>query len=88
MLQQGSTPVIAIWRHNPTGKLLQSDMLNKVQINYYAAGLHRKGSDSVFRYTELELADRISLLNAAFGETNYRADKKLQALTDSKDAGQ
>lgn len=43
------------------------DMLNKVQINYYAAGLHRVGSDAVFRYTNLELADRYELLKAAFG---------------------
>ena len=43
------------------------DMLNKVQINYYAAGLHRTGSDAVFRYTNLELKDRYELLLAAFG---------------------
>ena len=43
------------------------DMLNKVQINYYAAGLHRVGSDAVFRYTNLELKDRYQLLKAAFG---------------------
>ena len=43
------------------------DMLNKVQINYYAAGLHRSGSDAVFRYTSLELKDRYELLPAAFG---------------------
>ena len=43
------------------------DMLNKVQINYYAAGLHRTGSDAVFRYTNLELKDRYELLKAAFG---------------------
>lgn len=43
------------------------DMLNKVQINYYAAGLHQAGSDAVFRYTNLELADRYALLKAAFG---------------------
>lgn len=43
------------------------DMLNKVQINYYAAGLHRAGSDAVFRYTNLELKDRYELLKAAFG---------------------
>ena len=42
------------------------DMLTKVQINYYAAGLHREGSDAVFRYTNLELSDRYSLLQAAF----------------------
>ncbi len=43
------------------------DMLNKVQINYYAAGLHRAGSDAVFRYTNLELRDRYELMQAAFG---------------------
>ena len=42
------------------------DMLNKVQINYYAAGLHRAGSDAVFRYTNLELKDRYQLLQVAF----------------------
>ena len=42
------------------------DMLTKVQINYYAAGLHREGSEAVFRYTNLELKDRYALLKAAF----------------------
>ena len=42
------------------------DMLNKVQINYYAAGLHSVGSDAVFRYTSLDLADRNVLMKAAF----------------------
>ena len=42
------------------------DMLTKVQINYYAAGLHREGSEAVFRYTNLELKDRLTLLQAAF----------------------
>jgi hypothetical protein len=41
-------------------------MLNKVQNNYYAAGLHRTGSDAVFRYTFLEFADRNVLMKAAF----------------------
>ena len=45
------------------------DMLNKVQINYYAAGLHRMGSDAVFRYTYLELRDRYELIQAAFSFT-------------------
>ena len=43
------------------------DMLTKVQINYYVAGLHQPGSDAVFRYTNLELKDRYKLLQAAFG---------------------
>jgi hypothetical protein len=41
-------------------------MLNKVQINYYAAGLHHPGSEAVFRYTGLELKDKYELIKAAF----------------------
>lgn len=63
------------------------DLLNKVQINYYAAGLHRKGSDAVFRYTNLELGDRYELLKAAFGEEDYRVDKALKAI-NTKNASQ
>lgn len=51
------------------------DMLTKVQINYYAAGLHREGSGAVFRYTSLELSDRFALMNAAFGTEDYRVGK-------------
>ena len=53
------------------------DMLTKVQINYYAAGLHREGSGSVFRYTSLDLSDRFALLNAAFGTDDYRVGKTI-----------
>ena len=53
------------------------DMLTKVQINYYAAGLHREGSGAVFRYTSLDLSDRFALLNVAFGTADYRVDKSL-----------
>lgn len=49
------------------------DMLTKVQINYYAAGLHHEGSGAVFRYTSLELKDRYTLLLTAFGEADCRA---------------
>ena len=63
------------------------DMLTKVQVNFYAAGLHREGSGAVFRYTNLELKDRYELLRAAFEEPDYRVDKELQVHINSKDAG-
>lgn len=78
----GITRQVSLYDHNKgdnmykplyevaTSKLARKthiDMLNKVQINYYAAGLHKTGSDAVFRYTNLELADRYQLLKAAFG---------------------
>lgn len=52
-------------------------MMSKVQVNMYAAGLHRKGSDAVNRYTMLEIKDRFDLLNAAFGQEDHRVDKNL-----------
>ncbi len=41
-------------------------MMNKVQINMYAAGLHKEGSDAVERYTKLDIKDRFVLMCAAF----------------------
>ncbi len=58
------------------------DMLNKVQVNMYAAGLHREGSDAVNRYTKLELADRFNLLCAAFGQDPYRVSKTLKVINE------
>lgn len=56
------------------------DMMNKVQIDQYAAGLHQVGSTAVNRYTHLELKDRFALMNAAFGQNAYRVNNKLNIL--------
>lgn len=56
------------------------DMMNKVQVNIYAAGLHREGSDAVYRYTKMELADRFALMNVAFGQKDYRVNSKLEEI--------
>ena len=53
------------------------DMMNKVQINQYAAGLHKEGSDAVNRYTKLSLHDRFVLMCAAFSEPSYKVDENL-----------
>ena len=70
---------------NPIGKIIEFigddiDMMNKVQVNLYAAGLHKKGSDAVNRYTKLELTDKFALLNAAFDQEDYRVDDKLNII--------
>ena len=57
------------------------DMMSKVQINMYAAGLHRPGSVAVSHYTMLELADRFKLMNLAFDQEDYRVDKNLEVKT-------
>ena len=56
------------------------DMMNKVQIDMYAAGLHKQGSAAVTRYTALELKDRFALINLAFGQEPYRVDTELNII--------
>ena len=56
------------------------DMMNKVQINQYAAGLHKVGSSAVNRYTIMELKDRFALMNAAFGQAAYKVNDKLEII--------
>ena len=53
------------------------DIMNKVQVNAYVAGLHAEGSDAVFRYTSLELTDRFALMNVAFGQKVYHVNPDL-----------
>ena len=55
-------------------------MMNKVQIDMYAAGLHRQGSQAVKRYTSMELKDHFALMNLAFGQEPYRVNKKLKVI--------
>lgn len=53
------------------------DIMNKVQVDMYAAGLHKEGSSAVTRYTLLELKDRFALMNVAFGQEVYKVDNML-----------
>lgn len=56
------------------------DMMNKVQIDRYAAGLHKKGSSAVNRYTFMELKDHFALMNLAFDQKVYKVDKDLNVI--------
>lgn len=58
------------------------DMMDKVQIDKYVAGLHSKGSNAVDRYTSLELSDRFALMNAAFGQEPYKVNSKLDIIVE------
>lgn len=60
------------------------DMMNKVQVNQYAAGLHSEGSDAVNRYTHLELRDRFVLMCAAFGQPQYKVDNNLEMIEEEQ----
>ena len=61
------------------------DMMNKVQVNQYAAGLHSEGSDAVNRYTHLELRDRFILMCAAFGQPQYKVNNELEMTEKETD---
>jgi hypothetical protein len=56
------------------------DMMAKVQIDKYAAGLHKEGSGAVDHYTALELKDRFALMNLAFGQESYKVDSNLSIV--------
>lgn len=57
------------------------DLMNKVQVDLYAAGLHRQGCKAVLRYTMLELKDRFALMCAAFGEEQYKVDDRFEVVS-------
>ena len=56
------------------------DMMSKVQVDQYASGLHKVGSSAVNRYTMMELKDRFTLMNAAFGQKPFKVDSELNIL--------
>ena len=55
-------------------------MMNKVQVDKYAAGLHSKNSNAVNRYTSLSIKDRFILMCAAFGSSEYKVDEQLNII--------
>lgn len=63
------------------------DMMNKVQVDAYVAGLHAEGSDAVRRYTSLELEDRFALMNVAFAQPPYRVRPDLSIEASKVNAG-
>lgn len=56
------------------------DIMNKVQVDMYAAGLHKVGSSAVTRYTSMEIKDRFKLMNTAFDQRAYKVDNQLNVI--------
>ena len=56
------------------------DIMNKVQVNMYAAGLHKEGSEAVNRYTKMEMKDHFTLMYVAFDQPIYKVDKELNII--------
>lgn len=58
------------------------DIMNKVQVNMYAAGLHKEGSQAVNRYTKMEMKDHFTLMCVAFDQPIYKVDKELNVIDE------
>lgn len=56
------------------------DIMSKVQIDLYASGLHRVGSEAVNHYTAMGLKDRFRLMCLAFGQPEYKVDENLNVI--------
>lgn len=60
------------------------DIMAKYQIDRYAAGLHRRGSKAVERYTNMEIRDDFALRNIAYRQKAYKVDENLNVLQEEK----
>ena len=56
------------------------DLMNKVQVDKYAAGLHAKNSGAVDRYTNMGIKERFILMCAAFGSEEYKISSTLDII--------
>lgn len=56
------------------------DLMNKVQVDKYAAGLHAKNSSAIERYTNMGIKERFILMCAAFGCDEYRVNNTLDIV--------
>lgn len=67
---KGSNDYVPLWQaaSSKLARKTHVDIMNKVQLNPWASGLHKIGSRAVFRYTFLELRDRYRLMKLAFGD--------------------
>lgn len=61
------------------------DMMVKAQIDEYAAGLHKKGSEAVRHYTNMTLQDRFKLMCFAFSQPIYAVDRDLNIVGMERD---
>lgn len=65
-----------------TSRKTHVDILTKAQINMYAAGLHREGSDAVNHYTHMDMKDRFMLMCYAYGQPVYYVDHNFNIINN------
>lgn len=78
----GENEYFPLWQRasSKTTRSTCVDIMAKYQIDMYAAGLHRRGSKAVERYTNMEIRDDFALRNIAFRQPAYKVDKDLNVL--------
>ncbi len=78
----GENEYFPLWQRasSKTARSTCVDIMAKYQIDMYAAGLHRRGSKAVERYTNMEIRDDFALRNIAFRQPAYKVDKDLNVL--------
>ena len=80
--EAGRTKYVPVWEIAST-KLARKTFVNMMascQVDLYAAGLHKRGSDAVERYAHIDLKERFRLMCFAFDEQEYEADDNLTII--------
>jgi len=78
----GRTKYVPVWEIAST-KLARKTFVNMMascQVDLYAAGLHKRGSDAVERYAHIDLKERFRLMCFAFNEQEYEVDDNLTVI--------
>ena len=84
--EAGRTKYVPVWEIAST-KLARKTFVNMMascQVDLYAAGLHKRGSDAVERYAHIDLKERFRLMCFAFAEKEYEVDDNLAVIEQEK----
>ena len=82
----GRTKYVPVWEIAST-KLARKTFVNMMascQVDLYAAGLHKRGSDAVERYAHIDLKERFRLMCFAFDEKEYEVDDNMAIIEQEK----
>lgn len=80
--ETGKTKYVPVYEL-ASSKLARKTFVNLMascQVDMYAAGLHKRGSDAVERYAHIDLKERFRLMCFAFGESEYEVDDNLAII--------
>lgn len=84
--EAGLTKYVSVWEIAST-KLARKTFVNMMascQVDLYAAGLHKRGSDAVERYAHIDLKERFRLMCFAFDEQEYKVDDNMVIIEQEK----